>query len=61
MDMVKNDLKCVRCGRRLLRGYSFLIKSIKCSCGCNMTLVHNLDREDFLIENAQASKGKKKK
>jgi hypothetical protein len=44
MDMVKQDLKCPRCGKRLLRSYSFHIKSITCSCGCRMNLMHNVER-----------------
>jgi len=56
MDMVKQDLKCTRCGKRLLRGYSYHIKSITCSCGCHMQLLHNVERAqpNILIESKKA-------
>lgn len=58
MDMVKQDLKCTRCGKRLLRAYSYHIKSITCSCGCHMQLLHNVEcaQPNTLIEKSSANK-----
>ena len=38
--MIKKDLKCPRCGKTLLRGYSMAVLSVTCKCGCCTDLKH---------------------
>ena len=39
--MIKKDLKCPKCGKTLLRGYSATIYSVVCKCGGNIYLKDN--------------------
>ena len=40
IEMIKKDLKCPRCGKTLLRGYSMAVSSVTCKCGCCTDLKH---------------------
>lgn len=36
--MIKEQLKCPKCGKVLLRGYSAGVVSVTCNCGCVIRL-----------------------
>ena len=36
--MIKNDLKCPKCGKTLLRAYSMAVRSVTCKCGRTIDL-----------------------
>ena len=40
-SMIKKDLKCPRCGKTLIRGYSTSVAYIMCRCGAEINLKEN--------------------
>lgn len=44
--MIKEQVKCPRCGKVLLRGYSTAIISVTCKCGYTVDLKHMNKTED---------------
>lgn len=42
--MIKEQVKCPRCGKVLLRMYSTAVLTVTCKCGCKVDLKH-LDKK----------------
>ncbi len=38
--MIKEQVKCPRCGKVLLRAYSTAVTSVRCKCGYTVDLKH---------------------
>lgn len=38
--MIKEQVKCPRCGKVLLRSYSTAVTSVRCKCGYMLDLKH---------------------
>ena len=42
--MIKEQIKCPKCGKVLLRGYSMAVTSVTCRCGKTIDLRKNLKK-----------------
>ena len=43
--MIKKDLKCPRCGKTLLRGYSMAVVAVTCKCGAHIDIKRKDDTQ----------------
>jgi hypothetical protein len=43
--MIKEQVKCPRCGKVLLRSYSTAVTSVRCKCGYTIDLKHMEERD----------------
>lgn len=59
--MIKKDLKCPKCGKTLLRGYSAAIYSVSCRCGGTIYLKDNgkVDMVEGFVENRKVKRNAK--
>lgn len=52
--MINKRIKCPKCGRPLLQGYSYAVVGIQCSCGHYMDI-----KEGKIIDDEMERKHKK--